>query len=116
MDHRYNSRISVTADVLVYCQGEPVARARARNIGLMGMFLEFNPASISKCVLLEVEFTVGIGGEAKRLHVPAMVVHREHDGCGVEIEISDPEARQTIRSLIKVQEQLNRSGEKRGSG
>ena len=95
MEHRYNRRVPIKINVLVYKKGLPVAIGQTRNLAMTGMFLEMSPGAFTKHSMIEIEFT---GAEKPR--IPAFVVNCAADGYGLEFDISIKEVQQAIRSLM----------------
>lgn len=103
MERRFGQRTRVISDVVVYNQGLPVAVARARNVSLLGAFVEMEPELLRKHRVIELEFSTGKGALGRYHRIPAMVVRHGERGIGLIFETSDPVTRNTVQELVREQ-------------
>jgi len=104
MEHRWDKRSDVFINVLLYHHNRPVARARARDAGSAGMFVEANSVFYAINTVLEVEFVAEPTPLSKRLssyRLPVMVVHNSKAGMGLMFRKSASEALQAWQQVIQ---------------
>jgi hypothetical protein len=86
-DRRYNTRQHLDTPVYIRYRKRRFQGARARAVSVGGMFLEVRALTLPIGTHVELEFTRL--GHAWR--VPAIVVHRNHDGIGVMFNDQQPD-------------------------
>jgi hypothetical protein len=100
MEQRWSLRKSVTFEVQVAYKCHPVIRGRSRNIGLEGLFIETGIVVPPVGCRVEMEFGLPTGGDPQRIHMPAVVVHRGEDGCGVAFHAFNSRVFRLIEQLL----------------
>jgi len=83
MEQRWSLRKPATFEVQVSHKCYPVVRGRSRNISLEGLFIETGIVILPVGCCIDVEFELMTGGAAETVRMPAVVVHRTEDGCGI---------------------------------
>lgn len=103
MEHRWSSRYPAAVDVQLYQYGKQVARCKARDVGIEGMFVDTGPLLYRPNTLLDVEFEVEL---SRRFHrsrsyrLPVLVVHSANEGIGLMIMKADVEARYAWQQVM----------------
>jgi hypothetical protein len=72
----------------------------SRNIGLEGLFIETGIMILPVGSCIEVEFGLMAGTQWVEVHMPAVVVHRNRDGCGVAFQTFNGKAFRVIEQLL----------------
>lgn len=85
MEHRYSDRSTADLNIVIYKQNLLVALGVVKNIGKAGVFIESGFSELNMNQPLEIEFFPG-DKAAKNRRFKAVVVHRNEQGFGVEIE------------------------------
>jgi hypothetical protein len=98
MKQRFGVRASPSLDVVLYDNGMPTVVGKARDLSLLGVFVETRTAHLRKHHVVEVELSTWVGNRIYRL--PAMVVRNGEHGVGLIFETSDPVTREAIRELL----------------
>jgi hypothetical protein len=98
MERRFSERRPATQTVLIYDGGVPIAVGRARDISLLGMFVEVHASTITKHRVVELEFTLTDG---RVYRIPGMVARRTAAGLGLILETADPATREAVRAVTR---------------
>ncbi|WKE64812.1 PilZ domain-containing protein [Gallaecimonas kandeliae] len=86
MEHRKNPRIKASFKLLIYRKGVPVLTGRMVNVSSGGLYLRAPDNGLEINQRVEVEFQYPDAGPMERCRVPAIVVHKESSGLGLEAE------------------------------
>jgi PilZ domain len=100
MEQRWSLRKAVTFEVQVSHKCHPVVRGRSRNISLEGLFIETGIVILPVGCCIDVEFALMSGGEPERVRMPAVVVHRAEDGCGIVFHAFNTHVFRSIERLL----------------
>lgn len=84
MEHRYSDRSTAELNIAIYKQNLLVALGVVKNIGTAGVYIESGFNELTTNQPLEIEFFPSEKSRNQRFK--AVVVHRNHQGFGVEIE------------------------------
>jgi hypothetical protein len=100
MEQRWSLRKPVTLEVQVSHKCHPMVRGRARNIGLEGLFIETGIVipPVGSCI--EVKFALMSGAVWVQICMPAVVIHRTGDGCGILFQAFNRKAFCLIERLL----------------
>lgn len=113
MEHRWINRYPAIVDVQLYQHDRPVARCKARDVGIEGMFVDTGPLLYRANTLLEVEFEVELNRRFHRsrsYRLPVIVVHHANEGIGLMILKADVEARYAWQHVMtRARHQLNKA-------
>jgi hypothetical protein len=93
-------RKSVMFEVQVSYKCHPVVRGRSRNIGLEGLFIETGIVILPVGSCIEVEFALMADALWEQIRMPAVVVHRTGDGCGIVFQAFKRKAFRSIERLL----------------
>jgi hypothetical protein len=100
MEQRWSLRKPVTFEVKVVYKCHPVILGQSRNIGLEGLFIETGIMILPVGSCIEVEFGLMAGTQWEEVHMPAVVVHRNRDGCGIAFQTFNGKAFRVIEQLL----------------
>jgi hypothetical protein len=100
MEQRWSLRKPVTLEVKVVYKCHPVILGRSRNIGLEGLFIETGIMILPVGSSIEVEFGLMAGTQWEEYHMPAVVVHRNRDGCGIAFHTFNGKAFRVIEQFL----------------
>ena len=100
MEQRWSLRTSVTFEVKVSYKCHPVVLGRARNIGLEGLFIDTGIMVLPVGSWIEVEFALACRAGWLQVRMPAIVVHRNGQGCGIAFQAFNGKAFHVIEKLL----------------
>lgn len=100
MEHRWNKRLPIAINVLLYHNSIPVVRCKTRDIGASGLFVETGPVTYARNTILEVEFVVESHQDRQRYRLLSMVVQRAKDGMGLEFSKIESDVFQALQQKI----------------
>ena len=100
MEQRWSLRKPVTFEVQVSHKCHPVVRGRSRNISLEGLFIETGIVILPVGCRIDVEFALMTGGDPLRVRMPAVVVHRTADGCGIVFHTFNTQVFRSIERML----------------
>jgi hypothetical protein len=83
MEQRWSLRKPVTIEVQVSHKCHPVIRGRSMNISLEGMYIQTGIVILPIGSFIDVEFALMTGEGWEQIRMPAVVVHRTGNGCGI---------------------------------
>jgi PilZ domain len=83
MEQRWSSRRPVMFGVRVSHKCHPIVQGRSRNISLEGLCIETGIVILPVGSFVEVEFVLMAGKVWEQIRMPASVVHRTGNGCGI---------------------------------
>lgn len=85
MEHRYSDRLTADLNIVIYKKNLLVAMGIVKNIGKEGVFIESLLSELTANQPLEIEFFAN-DSALKNRRFKAVVVHRNEQGFGAEIE------------------------------
>jgi hypothetical protein len=100
MEHRWSIRKPVSFEVQVSHKCHPVVRGRATNMSMEGLFIETGIVILPVGSYIEVEFALMTGEEGERIRMPAVVVHRTGNGCGIVFHAFNTKVFRSIECLL----------------
>ena len=100
MEQRWSLRKSVTLVVKVVYKCHPVVLGRSRNIGLEGLFIETGIMILPVGSCIQVEFDLMNATRLVQICMPAVVVHRNRNGCGIAFQAFNGNAFRAIEHLL----------------
>jgi hypothetical protein len=100
MEQRWSLRKPATFEVQVSHKCYPVVRGRSRNISLEGLFIETGIVILPVGCCIDVEFGLMTGGVVERVRMPAVVVHRAEDGCGIAFHAFNTHVFRSIERML----------------
>jgi hypothetical protein len=100
MEQRWSLRKPVTFEVRVSHKCHPVVRGRCRNISLEGLFIETGIVILPVGCRVDVEFALMTAGDPIRVRLPAVVVHRTSDGCGIVFHAFNTHVFRSIERML----------------
>jgi hypothetical protein len=100
MEQRWSLRKPVTFEVKVVYKCHPVVLGRSRNISLEGLFIDTGIMILPVGSCIEVEFGLVAGTQWEEVHMPAVVVHRNRDGCGIAFQTFNGKVFRVIEQLL----------------
>ena len=100
MEQRWSLRKPVTFEVKVSYKCHPVVLGRSRNIGLEGLFIETGIMILPVSSCIEIEFALVTGTRWEEIRIPAVVVHRNREGCGIAFQAFNGKAFRAIEQLL----------------
>jgi PilZ domain len=100
MEQRWSLRTAVTFEVQVSHKCYPVVRGRSRNISLEGLFIETGIVILPVGCCIDVEFALMTGDDRERVRMPAVVVHRAVDGCGIVFHAFNSKVFRSIEHML----------------
>jgi hypothetical protein len=100
MEQRWSLRKPVTFDVQVSRKCHPHVRSRSRNISLEGLFIETGLVILPVGCCIDVEFALTTAGGPVRVRMPAVVVHRTRDGCGIVFHAFNTHVFRSIERML----------------
>lgn len=102
MEHRYNRRIPLNINALIYKHGTPVALGRIKNGSTHGLYLETDYRDVRELQKLELEILLGRRVKSnKHCQVKALVVRKSEFGYGLDLEMLNDEASRPLRDYIE---------------
>ena len=100
MEQRWSLRKPVTFEVKVLYKCHPVVLGRSRNIGLEGLFIETGIMVLPVGSCIQVEFGLMSATQREQICMPAVVVHRHRNGCGIAFQTFNGKAFRVIEQLL----------------
>lgn len=100
MEHRCSERWQIAIPVSIHRKEHPVTIGKTRNISLGGMFIETGSADFEQNACLEVELSIRLDHQPRRLHLPAVVAHVSERGIGLMFRSLSPESERVFQNLI----------------
>ena len=100
MEQRWSLRKPVTFEVKVKYKCHPVVLGRSRNIGLEGLFIETGIMILPVGSCIELEFGLMTATQWEQICMPAVVVHRNRNGCGIAFQAFNWNAFRAIEQLL----------------
>lgn len=89
MEHRQSKRVPANAQLRVYRRGKPVGNGRLRDVSRDGLYIVTDFDEISVNQKLEIEFAPAEQPEATEKRMSAVVVYKDDQGLGLELEDED---------------------------
>jgi len=103
VDHRWSVRQELALPVKLFEGGEPVGQGRTHNVGIGGMYIEFNSLKtkrLPKEAHLSVAFTVTANGNTSHHRLPATVIWSAERGAGLMFTDFNIETVHTLRDIL----------------
>lgn len=100
MEHRWNFRKPVEAEVILHYSRLGVVWAKMRNVGYGGMCLETRPLTLYPNSKVHVTFLVRRGAEVVHRSVEALVIYMNGHGCGLMFSDFDRHTFRFLHTLI----------------
>jgi len=100
MEQRWSLRKTVTFEVKVSYKCHPVVLGWSRNIGLEGLFIETGIMILPVGSYIQVEFGLLSATQWEQISMPAIVVHRNRNGCGIAFQAFNGNAFRAIEHVL----------------
>lgn len=100
MEQRWSLRTPVTFEVKVSYKCHPVVLGWSRNIGLEGLFIETGIMILPVGSYIQVEFSLLSASRRQQICMPAVVVHRNRNGCGIAFQAFNGNAFRAIEHVL----------------
>lgn len=108
IEQRWNSRKSVTAEVILHSPRLGVVRARTRDLSYGGTQLDARFATLAPNSWVRVTFLVRHDAETLHQSVDARVIHAGSQGCGLMFVNFDRGTFMLLHALMFVDDGANR--------
>lgn len=99
-EKRWSARRATVLTVDVHYQGKQYIGCRTRDIGLGGMFIEFQPSGLAPGRDIHIALKIDRAGNSERRRFKARVAHSSDSGFGLAFETFDRDDFHILQDLL----------------